>query len=151
MTQALHSRARTTHLIREEIRNSTLPQRELAERYNVSRLTIRKWQNRDIAEDRSHRPHTMHTTLTSARELVVIALRTTLLLPTDDLLAVAREFVNPALSRGALGRCLRRHGVSSLLKMAALEDDKPVTKKIVQGLRTRLFTYGYQVLTADAR
>lgn len=25
MTQALHSRARTTHLIREEIRNSTLP------------------------------------------------------------------------------------------------------------------------------
>ncbi|MFQ0350739.1 hypothetical protein ACH65A_00125, partial [Klebsiella pneumoniae] len=26
MTQALHSQARTTHLIREEIRNSTLPQ-----------------------------------------------------------------------------------------------------------------------------
>lgn len=123
MTQALHRQARTTHLIREEIRNSTLSQRELAERYNVSRLTIRKWQNRDSAEDRSHRPYTMHTTLTPTQ-----VLRTTLLLPTDDLLAVSREFVNPALSRAALGRCLRRHGVSSLLKLAALESDKAVTR-----------------------
>lgn len=46
MTQALHSQARTTHLIREEIRQSTLPQKTLAELYNVSRLTIRKWPNR---------------------------------------------------------------------------------------------------------
>ena len=129
MTQALHSQARTTHLIREEICNSTLSQRELAERYNVSRLTIRKWHNRDSAEDRSHRPHTMHTTLTPTQELIVVALRTTLLLPTDDLLAVTREFVNPALSCAALGRCLCRHGVSSLLKLAALESNKPVTKK----------------------
>jgi len=129
MSQALHSQARTTHLIRDEIRNSTLSQRELAERYNVSRLTIRKWQNRDSAEDLSHRPRIMHTTLTPAQELIVVELRTTLLLPTDDLLAVAREFVNPALSRAALGRCLRRHGVSSLLELAARETDKPVTKK----------------------
>ena len=129
MSQALHSQARTTHLIRDEIRKSTLSQRELAERYNVSRLTIRKWQNRDSAEDLSHRPRTMHTTLTPAQELIVVELRTTLLLPTDDLLAVAREFVNPALSRAALGRCLRRHGVSSLLELAARETDKPVTKK----------------------
>ena len=129
MSQALHSQARTTHLIRDEIRKSTLSQRELAERYNVSRLTIRKWQNRDSAEDLSHRPRTMHTTLTPAQELIVVELRTTLLLPTDDLLAVAREFVNPALSRAALGRCLRRHGVSSLLELAARETDQPVTKK----------------------
>ena len=71
----------------------------------------------------------MHTTLTPAQELIVVELRTTLLLPTDDLLAVAREFVNPALSRAALGRCLRRHGVSSLLELAARETDQPVTKK----------------------
>ena len=112
MTQALHSRARTTHLIREEIRKSTLPQKTLAELYNVSRLTVRKWQNRDSAEDGSHRPHTLHTTLTEAQEIIAVTLRTTLLLPTDDLLAVLREFVNPAVSRAGLGRCLRRHGVS---------------------------------------
>ena len=94
MTQALHSQARTTHLIREEIRRSTLPQKALAELYNVSRLTIRKWQNRDSAEDGSHLPHTLHTTLTEAQEIIAVTLRTTLLLPTDDLLAVLREFVN---------------------------------------------------------
>jgi hypothetical protein len=35
-------------------------------------------------------------------------------LPTDDLLAVMREFINPAVSRAGLGRCLRRHGISKL-------------------------------------
>jgi len=129
MTQALHSQARTTHLIREEIRTSTLPQRELAERYNVSRLTIRKWQNRASAEDGSHRPNKMHTTLTPEQELIVVALRTTLLLPTDDLLAVTQEFINPAVSRSGLGRCLRRHGVSSLSELIAEKSDEPTVSK----------------------
>jgi transposase InsO family protein/transposase-like protein len=129
MTQALHSRARTTHLIREEIKNSTLSQAELARLYNVSRQTIRKWQDRDSVDDASHRPNTMRTTLTPEQELVVVELRRTLLLPTDDLLSVTREFINPAVSRAGLGRCLRRHGVSSLLALAAREGDKPVTKK----------------------
>jgi DNA-binding transcriptional regulator YiaG len=53
LTQALHSQARTTHLTREEIRTSKLPQGVLAKLYNVSRLTIRKWQNHDNAEDKS--------------------------------------------------------------------------------------------------
>ncbi|HBR0191882.1 TPA: IS481 family transposase, partial [Klebsiella pneumoniae] len=106
MTQALHSQARTTHLIREEIRNSTLPQAELARMYNVTRQTIRKWQNRESPEDKSHAPNKMYTTLTPEQELIVVELRKTLLLPTDDLLAVTREFINPAVSRAGLGRCL---------------------------------------------
>src|SRR4051812_20117039 len=114
MTQALHSQARTTHLIREEIRNSTLPQAELARIYNVTRQTIRKWQDRDTLEDKSHAPEKMYTTLSPEQELIVVELRKTLLLPTDDLLAVTREFINPAVSRAGLGRCLRRHGVSDL-------------------------------------
>ena len=107
--------------------------------------------DRDSPDDGSHCPKTLKTTLTPEQELIVIELRKTLLLPTDDLLAVTREFINPAVSRAGLGRCLRRHGVSSLLDLAARETDKPVTKKVVQGLRARLFTYGYQVLAADAR
>ncbi len=129
MTQALHSQARTTHLIREEIRNSPLPQSELAKLYNLSRLTIRKWQNRDSAEDGSHHPNKMHTTLTSEQVIIVVALRTTLLLPTDDLLAVTREFINPAVSRAGLGRCLRRHGVSSLTDLIAEKSDAPAAPK----------------------
>ena len=129
MPQALHTQARTTHLIREEIRNSTLSQAELARLYNVTRQTIRKWQGRDSVEDRSHQPNTMYTTLTPEQELIVVELRKTLLLPTDDLLAVTREFINPAVSRAGLGRCLRRHGVSDLRDLVEQESGAPATKK----------------------
>ena len=130
MTQALHSRARTTHLIREEIRTSTLSQAELARLYNVTRATIRKWQIRESPVDLPHDPITMYTTLSPAQELIVVALRETLLLPTDDLLTVTREFINPKVSRSGLGRCLRRHGVSDLRDLVpVLPGDKPATKK----------------------
>jgi len=129
MTQALHSQARTTHLIREEIRNSTLSQAELARLYNVTRQTIRKWQNRDSWEDKTHCPDKMYTTLSPEQELIVVELRKTLMLPTDDLLAVTREFINPAVSRAGLGRCLRRHGVSDLRDLVEQESGTPATKK----------------------
>ena len=54
--------------IQEEIRQSTLPQKTLAALYNVSRLTVRKWQNRDSAEDGLHRLHTLHATLPKHRK-----------------------------------------------------------------------------------
>ena len=129
MTQALHSQARTTHLIREEIRTSTLPQAELARIYNVTRQTIRKWQDRDSVEDKSHCPDKMYTTLSPEQELIVVELRKTLMLATDDLLAVTREFINPAVSRAGLGRCLRRHGVSDLRDLVEQESGMPATKK----------------------
>ena len=129
MSQTLHSQARTTHKEREEIRHSTLSQKELAERFNVSRHTIRKWQGRDSVADGSHRPHTLHTTLTEVQEVLVVAIRTTLLLPTDDLLVVTRELINPHVSRSGLGRCLRRYGVSDLTKLVPAEETKAVTTK----------------------
>ena len=129
MTQALHSQARTTHLIREEIRNSTLSQAALARLYNVTRQTIRKWQDRASPVDGSHCPNTMYTTLTPGQELIVVELRRTLLLPTDDLLAVTREFINPAVSRAGLGRCLRRHGVSDLRDLVAVQEGEAAAKK----------------------
>lgn len=114
MTQVLHTMARTTHHDRAEIQQSNLSQRELARQFGVTRSTIIKWKNRDTVEDGSHCPHTLHTTLTPAQEEVVIALRTTLLLPLDDLLAITREFVNPKVSRSGLTRCLKRHKVSNI-------------------------------------
>ena len=47
----------------------------------------------------------------TAQEAMVAALRETLLLPLDDLLAVTREFIHPEVSRSGLDRGLRRHGV----------------------------------------
>ena len=68
-----------------------MPQAELARLYNVTRQTIRKWQDRDSPDDGSHCPTTLKTTLTPEQELIVIELRKTLLLPTDDLLVVTRS------------------------------------------------------------
>lgn len=130
MTQALHSQTRITHLIREEIQTSTLSQAELARLYNVWRQTSRKWQDRDSPVDRSHCRLTLNTTLIPTQELIVVELRTSLMLPTDDLLVVTREFINPAVSRAGLGRCLRRHGVSDLRQLVALQEpEKAVEKK----------------------
>ena len=95
MNLNLHKNARTTPAIRQELRESTKSERELAREYHLNRATVRQWRRRDTGQDASHRPHRLHTTLTPAQELVVIELRKTLLLPLDDLLAVTREFINP--------------------------------------------------------
>ena len=90
----------------------------LVKRYNVSIATARKWKGRDDSQDRSHRLHTLATTLSAAQELIVVELRRMLLLPLDDLLAVIREFINLDVSRSGLDRCLRRHKVSLVVGLA---------------------------------
>ena len=57
-------------------------------------------------------------------------LHNTLLLPTDDLLAVKREFINPAISRAGLGHCLCRHGVADLRSPVERESATSVTNRV---------------------
>lgn len=118
----LHKKARTTPAIRAELRESTLSERKLAAKYGITRSTVRKWKQREDVHDRSHRPHHLHTTLSAAQEAIVVELRRLLLLPLDDLLVVTREFINPAVSRSGLDRCLRRHGVSNLKDLIPKEE-----------------------------
>ncbi|MEK7703253.1 MAG: IS481 family transposase [Nitrospirota bacterium] len=113
----VHSQARTTPRIRQEIKASTDSMSVLAERYHISRITVRKWKRRESAQDRSHRPHRLSTTMPPEQEAIVVEVRRTLLLPLDDLLAVVREFVNKAASRSGLDRTLRRHGISNLKRL----------------------------------
>jgi len=117
MMIALHKQARTTPAIRAEIAASADSVAVLARRYNISEATVRKWRSRTTFEDRSHTAHHLQTTLNDGQEAVVVALRRSLLLSLDDLLAVVREFIHPDLSRSALDRCLRRHGVGSLREL----------------------------------
>ncbi|XOF34092.1 MAG: IS481 family transposase [Candidatus Electrothrix sp. YB6] len=124
MNIALHKRARTTPAVRREIQRSELSERKLSEKYGISRSTVRKWKYRDTADDFSHRPHNLHATLTDPEEAVVVELRRTLLLPIDDLLVVVREFICPHMSRSALDRCLRRHGVSNLKELIPAEENE---------------------------
>jgi len=122
MNIRLHGKARTTPEIRREIQASDLPATVLARKYGVHRHTLRKWRKRDSVEDASHRPHRIHATLSPPQEAVVVALRETLLLPLDDLLAVTHEFINPQVSRSGLARCLRRYGVSDLKALVAARE-----------------------------
>ena len=115
----VHAQARTTPRTRTEIKQSSASLVELAERYNISVATARKWKRRDSPEDLSHRPHKLCTTLTPAQEAIVVALRRLTLLPLDDLVAVVREFINPEVSRSGLDRCLRRHGMANLRQLQA--------------------------------
>ena len=115
----LHSQATTTPKVRAAIQASDEVGTALAERFGVTPQTIYKWRKRDNVEDRSHTPHRLQTTLTPAQEAVAVALRKTLLVSLDDLLAVVREFLNPNVSRSGLDRCLRRHGVGNLRDLQA--------------------------------
>ena len=115
----VHTQARTTPRTRAEIKVSTAPLVELAERCNITRATAAKWKGRETPHDLSHRPHKLSTTLTPAQEAIAVELRCLTLLPLDDLVAVVREFINPNVSRSGLDRCLRRHGVANLRALQA--------------------------------
>lgn len=121
----LHKNATITPRIRAEIQASNEPMTVLAQRFGVSVSTIARWKKRASVEDASHTPHRLQTTLTPAQEAVVLVLRRSLGLSLDDLLAVVREFIHPTITRAALHRMLKRHGVSS---REAARVDRPKTK-----------------------
>jgi transposase len=110
MSIRIHPQARTTPKIRQEIKDSGLSDREVAKVFNVSRETAAKWLKRDDVQDRSHRAHTLHTTLSAPQEAIVLSLRQSLYLPLDDLLYVTRQYINADVSRAGLARMLKpRH------------------------------------------
>jgi transposase InsO family protein len=123
MSHRIHVNARTTPKIREEIRNSSLTVTELMARYSLSKATVLKWRKRTDVEDRSHRPHTLHTTLSNAQEFLVCELRRTLLLPLDDLFEVTRRLINPQASRSGVQRLLNREGLNDLRLLRQAQDN----------------------------
>ena len=123
----VHPLARTTPRTRSEIRGSNAPATELAEIYNISVTTARKWKTRDDALDRSHRAHDLGCTLSPAQEAIVLEMRRLCLLPLDDLLSITQRFINPQASRSGVSRLLRREGVAKLSQLQSQECglDKP--------------------------
>ncbi len=114
MLIALHKNATTTPATRLALQQASGTDRELAQQYGIGIGTVRKWRGRTTVHDASHTAHRLQTTLNAGQEELVIYLRSQLLLPLDDLLAVVREFIEPAMSRSALDRLLRRRGHSRL-------------------------------------
>lgn len=108
MKISLPPRARTTQAIHKEHQESKQGSRPLARQHGLGRATLQKCP-RDTVQDVSHWPHRLQTTLTAAREAIVVYLRQSLLLSLDDLLTAAWEFLNPAVSRAGLDRYLCRN------------------------------------------
>jgi transposase-like protein len=108
----LHANATTTPKVRTYIQRSKRPVTELAAELGVSETTIRRWRGRTTVDDRSHTPKTLQTNFSTMEETLVCELRTQLQLPLDDIVEVMRRCVNGKLSRSAIHRCLKRHGLS---------------------------------------
>lgn len=125
----LHANATTTPKSRAYIQQSTRSDRGLARELGVAVDTVRRWRKRSDVMDRSHTPHRLQSVLTPIQEAVVVQLRKTLLLSLDDLLVTVREFINPAVSRSGLDRCLRRHKVSNLRDVIPETEGEAAPKK----------------------
>jgi transposase InsO family protein len=114
MAASLHGSARTTPRVRAELQASQEATRALAARYGLNPKTVAKWRERTTTADAPMGPsRARSTTLTEAEEAIVVEFRRRTLLPLDDVLGCLREAI-PALSRSALHRCLKRHGISRL-------------------------------------
>lgn len=129
MSSRIHPQARTTPKIRREIKDSGLSDREAAKVFGITRATAAKWLKRDDVQDRSHRAHTLHTTLSAAQEAIVLALRQSLYLPLDDLLFVTRQHINPDVSRSGIARLLKREGMSRLEDVIPKAEGETITPK----------------------
>jgi IS30 family transposase len=114
----LHANAATTPKTRAYIQRSKRPVAELAAELGVHETTIRRWRGRSTVNDRSHTPKRLNISLSAMEEALVCELRTDLQLPLDDIVEVMRRCVNDKLSRSAIHRCLKRHGLSQRAKPA---------------------------------
>ena len=119
MVQRRHVNATTTVQMRAFIQESQMSVSHLAKILNVSETTVRKWKQRKSVEDCSSRALHLQTTMTPLEEWVAVQLRIQLQLSLDPLLEAVKQHVNINVSRSALDRCLRRHGVSRLSDVKA--------------------------------
>ena len=119
MLVKLHANATTTPKQRAYIQASAASTAQLARELGVSERTVERWRGRDSVEDRSHVPHTLHTSVSPVEERLVTELRAELGLSLDDIVEVMKRCVRPELSRSAVHRCLQRHGLSAPEKRKA--------------------------------
>jgi transposase InsO family protein len=126
MGQLLHGSARTTAAVRRAIQHSQESLKVLSERYGINPKTVAKWKRRSNVDDAPMGPKQPHSTvLTQEEEALIVAFRRHTLLLLDDCL-YALQATLPHLTRSALHRCLKRHGIN---RLPETEGDKPAKKK----------------------
>jgi Integrase core domain len=126
MGQLLHGSARTTAAVRRAIQQSQESIAKLAKRDDLNPKTVAKWKKRSHVEEVPMGPKQPRSTvLSTEEEALIVAFRKHTLLPLDDCLS-ALQATLPHLTRSALHRCLRRHGINRLPAMAG---ERPAKRK----------------------
>jgi hypothetical protein len=125
MGQVLPGSARTTQAIRRSIQRSQESLQTLAKRHSIDPKTVAKWRKRTTTTDAPMGPKPASTVLTVEEEAIAVAFRQHTLLPLDDCRYALPETI-PHLSRSALHRWLKRHGVS---RLPLSEDGQSTPKK----------------------
>ena len=115
MQLRLHANATTTPRTRAYIQQSTASPAALARELGIHPRTVARWKARPDVADRSTRPHRLATAISQWEEALIVELRRSLTLPLDDIVEAMRRCLNPKLSRSAVHRCLKRHGLSARL------------------------------------
>jgi transposase-like protein len=109
----LHANATTTPKTRAYIQASKASVAELARELGISETSVRRWRERSHVTDGSHVRHNLGQSTTLVEEALICGLRKDAALSLDDICEVMHRCVNPKLSRSAIHRCLRRHGLSA--------------------------------------
>jgi len=124
--QVRHGSATTTHAVRVAIQRSPASLVQLSRELGINPKTVAKWRKRATVEYLKTGPMKLRSTgLTEAEEATIIAFRRHTLLPLDDCLYALQPSI-PHLTRSALHRCLRPHGIS---RLPDVEGDKPKRQK----------------------
>ena len=129
MGPRLHGSARTTAAGRRALQHSQESIMKLAKRDDLNPKTVAKWKARAHVQDAPMGPKQPHSTvLTREEAALIVAFRRHTLLPLDDCL-YSLQATLPQLTRSALHRCFKRHGIS---RLPDLEGNKPTKKKFKQ-------------------
>jgi hypothetical protein len=124
-----HGSAATTHAVRAAIKRSQASQAELIREPGGNPMTIAKWRMRATVKDLKTGPNEWRSTvLTQAAEAKIVVFLLHPLLPLDDCLYALQPFI-PQLTRSALHRFLRRHGISRLRNVEANEPKQQRVKR----------------------
>lgn len=112
MQQIYHSNARTNVNNREQIQKcSTVSNKELASRFNVSSQTISKWRNRGFEHDASCCPLNIEYALSELETALIISIRSCSWLSLDEVYETLLE-QNPTISRSSVYRCFIKNKIN---------------------------------------
>lgn len=120
MGQILHKRARTTQVIRQEIKDAQGSLQKVAKHFNLNPKTIEKWKKRESTEDLPMGNGRQNSVLTPEEDTLICQVRQKTWLPLDDLLDHLQPLI-PKLTRSNLHRCLQYYGISRVPEAVQME------------------------------